>query len=64
MSEAIQNMQAIKSIKQRMASGQLTYEQAKTEAMPVIDRINIRAADIAKKHGMRRHNVTFAELVR
>jgi polyhydroxyalkanoate synthesis regulator phasin len=62
--QALDNMRAIKDIRARMQAGDITYEQAKAEAEPVIKRINKRNAEIAKKHKMRPKNINFAGLMR
>lgn len=62
--EAAQNREAIAQIQTRLALGQITYDQAKEQAAPVIARINDRAKEIAKKYGKSHHEITFKELMR
>lgn len=61
---AIDNRTQLYDIRKRMHSGQLTYDQAKVEAAPVIARINEQAKAIAKKHGKRPQTVSFAAIMR
>jgi hypothetical protein len=49
LANAVSNRVQIFDIKQRYLSGQITREQAKLEAAPIIERINKRGAEIAKK---------------
>ena len=49
LSQAVSNRQVISDIKGRYLRGEITREQAKLEAAPVIERINKRGAEISKK---------------
>jgi hypothetical protein len=60
MTQAIKNQEAIADIQRRMASGELSYDQAKAEAQPIIDGINAKAAEIAKKYNLRAKKISFA----
>lgn len=62
--QAITNQTAIADIRRRMISGQITYEQAKTEAAPVLDAINAKATEIAKKYNKRAGKLSFAAMMR
>lgn len=62
--EAVQNQEQIADIKRRMSSGELSYEEAKAEAQPVIDRINAKAKELAKKYNKRPKLMNFSEIMR
>lgn len=62
--QAVDNITAINDIRRRMASGVISYDQAKKEAAPVIERINAKAKEIAKRHGKRPQTVSFAAIMR
>ena len=64
MEQAIKNQQDIDDIRKRMVNGAITYQQAKAEAQPVIDRINMQGAIIAKKYGKRATKLQFASIMR
>lgn len=64
MTTASVNRQKIQTIRRRMVNGQISYIEAKQEAQPIIDDINEKAAEIAKKYGMRPSKVSFAALMR
>lgn len=64
MQTAIDNQQKIANIRRRMLSGELSYEQAKAEAQPIIDNINAAAQCLAKKHNVRAGKLTFAAIMR
>jgi len=62
--EAVSNREAIANIKRRYALGLITREQAKKEAKPIIQRINLRGQEIAKKHQVKYYPVDFVNLMR
>lgn len=62
--EAQQNREKIESIRAQLSRGFITYEQAKTQAAPIIASINAKAREIAKKYGMRAKLVSFNEIMR
>lgn len=62
--EAQDNQEKIADIKRRMVAKELSYEDAKLEAQPVIDRINAKAAEIAKKYNKRAKKLSFSEIMR
>lgn len=64
MSNAIANQQKIQNIRCRMMSGEISYEQARREAEPVIANINSTAKRLAKKHNLRAKLLSFEELMR
>lgn len=62
--QAIQNRQDIEEIKASLAYGYITYYEAKLEAQPIIDRINKRGREIAKKYGKTYYPITFEAIIR
>lgn len=64
LSPAEQNIADIDRIRKAMCSGTISYAEAKEQAAPVIERINNRAKEIAKKHGRRPQLVSFAGVMR
>lgn len=54
----------IRQIKSRMLQGQITYEQAKAEAAPIIKEMNDKAKAIASKYGKRHTPLTFTYVMR
>ena len=50
--EAINNREMLATIKRRLGSGKITYDEAVTEATEICDRINVRAKEIAKNLGL------------
>jgi hypothetical protein len=62
--EAIQNRERIEAIKAQLSRGFITYEQAKTQAEPIIASINAKAKEIAKKYNQRARLVSFNEIMR
>jgi len=64
LNEAVENRESIKYIKQRYLSGQISREQAKLEASPIIYRINKRQAEISKKWNKKHYPIDFISLMR
>jgi len=64
MSNAVENQTRIQDIRRRMLSHDITYEQAKAEAQPVIDDINTAAKRLAKKYNLPARKVNFAAMMR
>lgn len=63
--QALQNRERLYEIRRKMLSGEISYEQAKEQASPVIKAINEKAAEIAKKYGKRSvPRVSFAAIMR
>jgi len=54
---AAANRQALAEIKRRYDTGEISREEAKELAQPIIDRVNQRAATIAKKYGKAKYIV-------
>jgi hypothetical protein len=51
LDQAAKNRADIADIQRKYIAGEITREQAKQLAQPVLDRINSRASEIAQKHG-------------
>jgi hypothetical protein len=51
LDQAVKNRQAIADIKRKYLSGEISRDEAKQLAQPILDRINARAIQIAAKHG-------------
>jgi hypothetical protein len=64
LDNAVANREAIQDIKRRYLRAEITREQAKLEAAPIIERINKRGAEISKKWGRRYAPQTFIGLMR
>lgn len=64
MNKAIDNREKIKDIRRRMVTGVISYEQAKLEAQPIINDINAKAKELAKKYNMKASKVSFAAMMR
>lgn len=62
--QAVNNREAIADIRRRMLNGEISYAQAKVEAQPVIEAINVKAAELAKKYGKRASKVSFEGIMR
>ena len=58
------NREKIFDIRGRLLIGAITYEQAKNEAMPIIQEMNIEAKEIAQKHGRKFSGFSFSSLMR
>lgn len=64
MDEALKNRQAIEEIKRAYTLGEITREEAKEKAQPIIDRINAKGKEIAKKYNKRYSPISFIGLMR
>ncbi len=58
------NRMEIADIKRRYNLGLISREQAKLEAIPIINRINTVGQQIAKKHKVKYYPVDFVNLMR
>lgn len=61
---AADNREKLYGIRKQMLSGQITYDEAKELAAPVIEAINTKAKEIAKRHGKRPQLVSFGAIMR
>lgn len=55
---------AIEHIRFKMIKGLITYDEAKAEAQPIIDEMNKKGLEVAKKYGRRFTKFTFSTLMR
>ena len=55
---------ALQDIRFRMLHGLISYDEAKAEAQPIIDEMNKKGFEIAKKYGRRFKGFTFSSLMR
>lgn len=62
--EAISNRMAIAEIKRKYYSNEITREEAQLLAEPVLERVNNRAKEIAKKHGKKPYKIDFTNAMR
>lgn len=62
--EAKQNREDILEIKTALALGYISYDEAKREAGPILEKINLRGKNIAKKYGKKFYPITFMEIMR
>jgi len=62
--QARRNRAQIGYIRCRLLTGLVSYEDAKNEARPIIDRINADGARIAREHGVKHKPITFTSLMR
>ena len=61
---ATDNRLLMQDIRRRMLNGELSYDEAKTEAAPLIEAINARSAVIAKRYDQRPTKLSFAAIMR
>lgn len=54
----------IQTIRLEMLHGIISYNEAKIKAKPIIDEMNKKGFEIAKKHGKRFTRFTFINLMR
>lgn len=54
----------IRVIKSKLMTGEITYNEARREAKPIIDRMNQKGSEIAKKYKQRFRPVSFTGLMR
>jgi hypothetical protein len=62
--EAISNRMVIAEIKRRYYSNEITREEAKQLAKPILDRINYQAKEIAMRHGRKPYKIDFTNAMR
>lgn len=61
---AVDNMTQIKEIRRLFLSNEITREEAYERAKPIIDAIDARGREIAKKHKRRYNPLNFTQLMR
>jgi hypothetical protein len=54
----------INAIKKELYSGMIDYNEAKLKSGPIIEEMNKKAAEIAKKYGRKAIPVSFSKLMR
>lgn len=64
MTEAEKNLEAVTDIKRRLGLGELTLDEAKAELKPIVDRINAKNREIARKHNARARLVSVSSIIR
>jgi len=62
--QAAKNIQQINAIRTALNNNLITYKQAKLEAQPIIDKINEKNLEIAKKYKMKPSKINFTGLMR
>ena len=60
----MEHTEKLKNIKMWLCQGAITYERAREMAEPHIAALNAKAREIAKKHGARPRQITFAAFMR
>lgn len=55
---------ALFDIRGRLLIGSISYDQAKSEAAPIIEAMNAKAKAIAKKHNKRFKGFSFSSIMR
>lgn len=63
MSESEANRSEIRRIKELLSSQQIDYEEALEMAKPVVDRVNAKAVELAKKYKCRARKVSAQNLL-
>jgi hypothetical protein len=64
MEKAVANREALYGIRDRLFYGEISYEEAKKEAEPIINSINEKAVELAKKYGAKPQLVNFQSIMR
>lgn len=64
MNNATSNRERIRDIRKRMLSGAITYAQAKTEARPILDEIDAKNIELAKKYKLKPTKASFSAMMR
>ena len=64
MTEAEKNREAVAEIKRRLGCGELTLDEAKAELKPIVDRINAKNREIARKYNARARLVSVSSILR
>lgn len=59
-----QNHIKIKDIRFRLLTGEISYVQAKTEAHPIIAKMNQLGAEISRESGIKYKPISFSSLMR
>lgn len=62
--QQITHKEKLEQIKYRLFSNQITYQQAKADAKPIIDEMNSIGREIAARHGRKFRGFSFAAIIR
>jgi len=62
--EAIKNREIINNIRVALCTGKISYDQAREYAKPIIEKINAKSVEIAKKYNTKPQLVSFEALMR
>ena len=62
--QAINNRRALNHIRNALALGWITYNEAQEMAEPFLKNINEKGEEIAKKYGRKYNKITFIEVMR
>lgn len=60
----MENRNRLKEIRFRLLMGEISYEEAKELAFPIINKMNQKAKIIAKQYGKKHKDFTFGYLMR
>lgn len=58
------NREAVDEIKRQLHNGEITYDEALEQIAPIVDRINKKGAQLAKKYKISHKRVTAREILR
>lgn len=61
---AERNREEIARIRKAYNTGQITREEAREQAQPIIDSINDKAKELSKKHRVRYSAISFVSMMR
>lgn len=62
--QAITNTEAIHSIRVRFLDGDISYIEAQELAKPIIEAMNVKNKELAKKYGVRPKKLYFSSMMR
>nr|DAV75097.1 MAG TPA: hypothetical protein [Caudoviricetes sp.] len=64
MTEAEKNLEAVADIKRRLGRGELTLDEAKAELKPIVDKINAKNRELARKYKVGARLVSVSSILR
>lgn len=53
-----------KEVIARFKTNEITYDQCREQLKPIIDQMNVKGAEIAKKHGVKFHKFNVVGMMR
>lgn len=59
-----ENYEKLMEVKVRLGAGLITYKEAQAEAAPLLEAMNAKGREIAKKYGMKYREITFKHFMR